>query len=221
MDGERWTVPALPDRILVECCLAGDKGAWTLLLEKYERLIYGVALRQGLNETQAGDVFQNVALLLLQRLEQVRDIERLAGWLTTVTRREAWREQQHVTASRIDPTPLIEYHVNTSQSVEEIVEQWEAFEALRAAMDASDERCWHFCTAYICRCQRPVMRKSPGSWACLLAVLDRRGRAASKSCVMLPSACVALTVLTRTRHVGFGFRDAPPAPERALAALYL
>jgi RNA polymerase sigma factor (sigma-70 family) len=143
VDDEQWTAPAPPvsDRILVERCLAGDQAAWTLLLEKYERLIYGVALRQGLNETQAGDVFQNVALLLLQHLEQVRDIDRLPGWLTTVTRREAWREQQHVTAGSMDTTPLIEYHVDTSASVEDVVEQWEAFEALRVALDASDERC--------------------------------------------------------------------------------
>ncbi len=56
------------DQSLVAACLAGDKVAWTSLLDRYERLIYSVPIRYGLSESQASDIFQNVCIILLEHL---------------------------------------------------------------------------------------------------------------------------------------------------------
>ncbi len=79
------------DAQLIEACLAGDSAAWSSLVERYQRLVYSVALRQGLSAEDADDVFQAVFVILLGKLDTCRDRERLASWLTTITRREAWR----------------------------------------------------------------------------------------------------------------------------------
>jgi RNA polymerase sigma factor (sigma-70 family) len=129
------------DNELVSRCLAGDNDAWTALLARYERLIYGIALNQGLNEGRAADVFQNVALILLQQLEQVRDIDRLAGWLATTTRREAWKEIRRSSVIAPDSELLLEQMPDDRRAVQEVVAQWEAFEALQAALDEVGGRC--------------------------------------------------------------------------------
>ncbi|HEV2471244.1 MAG TPA: sigma-70 family RNA polymerase sigma factor [Chthonomonadales bacterium] len=80
-----------PDPELVSACLKGDARAWDELIARYEALIYTVSLRMGLSRADADDVFQEVCLLLLNHLHEVRDVKRLAGWLISTTRREAFR----------------------------------------------------------------------------------------------------------------------------------
>ncbi|HPL29069.1 MAG TPA: sigma-70 family RNA polymerase sigma factor, partial [Anaerolineae bacterium] len=79
------------DSQLIAACLAGDGAAWSCLVERYQRLVYSIALRQGLTAEDADDVFQAVFVILLGKLDTCRDHERLGSWLTTITRREAWR----------------------------------------------------------------------------------------------------------------------------------
>jgi RNA polymerase sigma factor (sigma-70 family) len=81
----------LPDPELIEACLKGSSQAWEVLLVRYQRLIYSIPLRYGLPEYDAGDVFQNVSLLLWENLGDIRDRERLGAWLVITTRRECWR----------------------------------------------------------------------------------------------------------------------------------
>lgn len=132
----------LEDGTLIAACLSGDKIAWTQLLDKYERLIYSVPLRYGLSESQAADIFQNVCLILLERLEQLRDESRLAGWLVTVARRESWREMRRRDAApREDPEETFAVIEDSNDSVEDTVAQWEAWTAVRAALRQLGERC--------------------------------------------------------------------------------
>ncbi|HLK57173.1 MAG TPA: sigma-70 family RNA polymerase sigma factor [Chthonomonadaceae bacterium] len=79
------------DRSLVLGCQAGDRQAWETLILRYERLIYGIALRSGLSEDDAADVFQTVCLRLLENLEKLRDDGHLKGWIILTTKHEAWR----------------------------------------------------------------------------------------------------------------------------------
>lgn len=82
---------SLPDPELIEACLKKKNQAWEALLVRYQRLIYSIPLRYGLSEHDAGDVFQNVSLLLLENLTRLRDRQRLGAWLVITTRRECWR----------------------------------------------------------------------------------------------------------------------------------
>jgi len=77
------------DTDLVRQCLTGDQGAWSELIDRYQRLIYSVARTLSKSPEDAGDVFQQVCMELYQRLPELRDAESLPAWLITVTRRQA------------------------------------------------------------------------------------------------------------------------------------
>ena len=79
------------DPSLVQACLDGQQAAWDILVERYERLVYSVALKSRLSLADADDVFQTIFLSLYRNLAQVRDQARLSSWLITSTHREAWR----------------------------------------------------------------------------------------------------------------------------------
>lgn len=84
--------PAPPsDGDLLAACRRGDDGAWDLIVERYERLIYSVAMRNGLDAEDAADVTQVTFIELINALDRVRDDDKLASWLMTVARRQAWR----------------------------------------------------------------------------------------------------------------------------------
>jgi RNA polymerase sigma factor (sigma-70 family) len=65
--------------------------AWDLLVHRYERLVFSVAMRNGLARPDAADVTQATFLVLLESLDSIEDDRRLASWLMTVARRQAWR----------------------------------------------------------------------------------------------------------------------------------
>ncbi len=79
------------DRALFRACRAGDAQAWDALVERYERLVFSVALRNGLEREDAADVTQEVFVALLHSLSSLKDDTALASWLMTVARRTAWR----------------------------------------------------------------------------------------------------------------------------------
>jgi len=79
------------DSQLLARCREGDESAWAALVGRYERLVYTVALRNGLSSEDAADVCQSTFVALLEAIDTVRDEHRLASWLMTVARRHAWR----------------------------------------------------------------------------------------------------------------------------------
>lgn len=80
-----------PDRELVAACLEGDSSAWELLIVRYQRLIYSIAVKMGLPSDDAADVFQSICLRLVEKLPTLRNHEKLSSWIITSTRRECWR----------------------------------------------------------------------------------------------------------------------------------
>ncbi len=84
--------PAAPtDAELLARCRRRDPEAWNMLVSRYERLVYSVALRNGLGAEDAADVTQGTFVTLIDSLDRIRDEDRLPSWLMTVTRRQAWR----------------------------------------------------------------------------------------------------------------------------------
>ena len=76
---------------LVAACREGDTQAWDQLLDRFERLVYAVAVREGLAGEDAADVTQTTFEALLAQLDRIRDDTQIASWLMTVARRQAWR----------------------------------------------------------------------------------------------------------------------------------
>lgn len=84
------------DADLLARCREGEPEAWDELVGRYERLIYSVALRNGLGHEEAADITQSTFLELLDSLQRIRDEDRLASWLMTVARRQAWRQRSRL-----------------------------------------------------------------------------------------------------------------------------
>src|ERR1051325_9101416 len=81
----------LTDEALVSACRRGDDSAWGTLITRYQRLIYSIPRRAGLDEFASAEVFQNVFASLVQRLDQIEHPDRIHAWLVTTSRRETWR----------------------------------------------------------------------------------------------------------------------------------
>ena len=79
------------DRELLKACREGDESAWEVLVDRYQRLIYAIPRRAGLDEDQASEVFQEVFATLLQKLDDITEPDRLHAWLVTTARRKTWR----------------------------------------------------------------------------------------------------------------------------------
>lgn len=80
------------DLELVLACRRGDQLAWEKLIRRYQRLIYAIPLRAGLDEDLAADIFQDVFTTLFQKLNDIEDPERLQAWLVTTARRKTSRQ---------------------------------------------------------------------------------------------------------------------------------
>lgn len=102
------------DRALVDRCLKGERSAWETLLERYRRLIYSVPVAYGLSPDAAGDIFQRVAVLVIENLHRVRRVESLPAWLLTTSRRECqaflrgerrWRSMEELDSHDLSEDP--------------------------------------------------------------------------------------------------------------------
>ena len=83
------------DRDLVASCLSGNEQAWSELIDRYNRLIFSIPLKQGLNRDEAADIFQAVCLDLVAELPRLRDPQALPAWLIQATLHKVskWRRR--------------------------------------------------------------------------------------------------------------------------------
>jgi len=78
----------LDDAQLAALCAQGKSGAWAVMVRRYERLIFTVARRAGLDEHMAADVFQVVCTRLFEHLPRLNQTDKLQAWLVTTAKRE-------------------------------------------------------------------------------------------------------------------------------------
>jgi RNA polymerase sigma factor (sigma-70 family) len=76
---------------LVRAAAAGDSRAWDALVARYVALLWSIAFRHGLNESDAGDVVQNTWLRLFEHIDDLREPARVGSWLATTAQRESLR----------------------------------------------------------------------------------------------------------------------------------
>ena len=136
------------DATLVARCISGDGAAWSALVQRYQRLVYAIVLRIGLDEHTAADVFQTVFMRLVEHLPRITDPSRLQAWIVTTAKREALlqrdRGQRNVSISRSDPNDAqgSEWDFeDDSPSAEAAMDQLQQLHELRAAIDRLDDHC--------------------------------------------------------------------------------
>ncbi len=78
------------DAALLSACLRGGHLARTTLVDLYNRLIFSIALRSGLDEQAASNIVQTVFIIVLRRLESLQQPDRFSSWLINTTQRECW-----------------------------------------------------------------------------------------------------------------------------------
>jgi len=77
------------DRELMEAALAGELGAFDELMQRYERLVYRVAIHFVQESESAFDVTQTVFLKAFQGLAQFRHDANVKTWLLRITTNES------------------------------------------------------------------------------------------------------------------------------------
>lgn len=133
----RSVEPYASDPALVQSCIAGDENAWNELVERYGRLVYSVSLRSGLSSADADEVFQNVFIILLRHLKNLRKQTSLSSWLIATTQRECWRLRKG---------KALHYELNDviadgSPPLEDDVLRWERHRQVRQGLTRLDDRC--------------------------------------------------------------------------------
>jgi RNA polymerase sigma factor (sigma-70 family) len=84
----------LSDEALVLACRRGDASAWEALVGRYQRLVYAIPRRAGLDRDQSADVCQRVFAILVEKIDQIEQPTRIGAWLATAAKRESWRISQ-------------------------------------------------------------------------------------------------------------------------------
>ena len=72
---------------LVRRAARGDQPAWRAIVDQYSRLVWSVARGYRLSEAQTADAVQTTWLRLLEHLSEIREPDRLPGWLRTTAQR--------------------------------------------------------------------------------------------------------------------------------------
>ena len=138
----------LSDKQLLLACRNGDQAAWEALIKRYQRLMYTIPRRAGLDDDQAADVFQEVFTTLFQKLDDIDQPERLHSWLVTTARRKTWRviskgrEAQYTISDDEDgPGEDLSNIPDQAALPDEVLVKLEEQHRVRTAVAALDDRC--------------------------------------------------------------------------------
>ncbi len=80
--------PELNTEDLVAAARRGERAAWEELTTRYGGMVHGVVASYRLQDADVADAMQMTWLRAFERLDKLRDPERLGGWLATIAGRE-------------------------------------------------------------------------------------------------------------------------------------
>jgi RNA polymerase sigma factor (sigma-70 family) len=127
--------PVRTDAALVAACLGGDREAFVHIVQRYQSLICAVAYNATGRLPLSEDIAQDTFVRAWKRLAELREPEKLRGWLCTiassVARNTARAEKPGAPVELLDTAPSHETSPDESAAVEEenaLV--WRALDAL-------------------------------------------------------------------------------------------
>lgn len=135
------------DEQLLLACRRGDESAWEALVRRYQRLIYAVPRRAGLDEDAAAEIFQDVFATLVESLDSIEQPSRLQAWLVTTAKRKTWRAVGRAKQTRPFAVeeeggePELSNLAAEGLLPDEALAQLEQQHLVRAALGELDERC--------------------------------------------------------------------------------
>jgi RNA polymerase sigma factor (sigma-70 family) len=149
------------DEQLLLACRRGEEAAWEALVRRYQRLIYTIPRRAGLDEDASAEVFQEVFTTLLENVEGIEQPSRLHAWLVTTARRKTWRHISRTKATRSfgggEDEAEDEMYALPDERIlpDEALEQLEQQHLVRASLGELDERCRKLLTMLFYRAESP------------------------------------------------------------------
>ena len=101
------------DAQLVHRCLAGDEGAFTTLVKKYQKSVHALAWRKVGDFHIAEELAQDTFLKAYEKLATLKNPSRFAGWLYVIANRLciAWHRKQK--------SPMESLETTSSEEIEE------------------------------------------------------------------------------------------------------
>lgn len=135
------------DAELLAACRGGDEAAWQMLVERFQRLVATVPRRAGLNEDLTAEVFQEVFLTLFEKMNDIREPERLRSWLVTTAKFKTWRALARekggagLTQNIEDDDESFFEVTDTQPLADAVLIELEEQHQVRTAVAALDERC--------------------------------------------------------------------------------
>ena len=135
------------DEELLAGCRRGDESAWEALVKRYQRLIYAIPRRAGLDEDAASEIFQDVFAALLESISTIEQPSRLQAWLVTTAKRKTWRAVARAKPLRAfaeegDEAGAEMYDIPDESALpEEALARLEEQHLVRAALGELEERC--------------------------------------------------------------------------------
>ncbi len=126
---------------LLEGVRGGSAEAWERFVERYERLVYSVPRRMGLDEEDARDVAQATWLLLYRHVQHVQRPRSLASWIITTTAREAARFRERAQSRRDRELERGDGAAEPPVLPDEVAERLERIQAVRDAIAVLEDRC--------------------------------------------------------------------------------
>lgn len=151
------------DAQLWKACVSGDESAWSQLVDRYQRLIYAVPRRAGLTDEQCSDVFQDVFLLLFQKLNEIEQPERIRSWIVTTAKYKTWAtvrssKGNYAPASDEEMEAEMERLADRSPLADDVLVEMEQQHLIRTALGMLEERCQKIISMI-------YMRDAPASYA--------------------------------------------------------
>lgn len=147
--------PEAPDAALVQACRAGDEAAWRQLVRRYERLVYTVPRRAGLEADAAAEVFQATFTRLFRHLDSLDDGARVRAWLVTTARRETLRVLARPAPAEAADDEVLERLVDGSPLPDELLGALQQQHRVRQAVQRLDERSRRFVELVFLRDEPP------------------------------------------------------------------
>lgn len=150
-----------PDEELLLACRRGDAAAWETLVNRYQRLIYAIPRRAGMDEDAAAEVFQEVFTTLFEKIDDIEQPERLHAWLVTTARRKTWRLISRDRFARSSPKDEEDGDAelnalpDNAPLPDEVLIQLEEQHHIRASLAKLDERCRKLLTLLFYRDEPP------------------------------------------------------------------
>lgn len=156
----RLSLESPSDHELVLGCQRGEAQAWETLVNRYQRLVYSIPRRAGLDDEAAAEVFQKTFATLVRKLDTLAQPERVRAWLVTTAKREAWRLSR--LAARTVPLPVgdddeAELDLPDAGPLpDEIVQRLDDQHTVRQALAAIDAACRRLLAALYLRSETPA-----------------------------------------------------------------